>query len=520
MAGGVPPRSCAPRLWVVETRYAKSRDAHIAYQVIGEGPIDLVYVPGWISHLELELENVLSGLFYEQLALRTRLIRFDKRGTGMSDGGDVTLTLDDRIEDIGAVMDAAGSARASLLGMSEGGTMAAAFAAVHPERVSSLILFGSHAGCVRGSNDFPCGYESSRFVDAIRAIVETRWGEGDTLDYFAPSAASGPGAGAARRWMGLFERTAAAPGTALAHLDFVEQTDARSLVRAVDVATLVLHRAGDRVVPVCNAEYLAASIPKARLVILEGNDHVPYVGDADAVVTEVFRFLADDQRLDAPERAVATILVVDLIGGADADTNAVARAAAGGMVRRLSGEPLQLANGTFAARFTTPARAIRAAAAIRDGLAASGIVARAGVHAGECELGARITGALPTLVARALAREARVGEILVSATIRDLLAGSTFTFTDRGAEIGGDDIGTWVAYPVAGPETRPSANLADVLTPAELRVARLVAAGQSNPSIATTLHVSRHTVESHLKHTYAKLGLSTRLELATLVLGR
>jgi pimeloyl-ACP methyl ester carboxylesterase/DNA-binding CsgD family transcriptional regulator len=272
------------------TRYARSGDIHIAFQVMGEGP-DLVFIPGWVSHLELEMEMGLPRRFYEALASFSRLIRFDKRGTGMSDRVTGAMSLEERIDDIRAVLDAAGVERASLLGFSEGGTMAAVFAAGHPERVDKLVMLASHAGKVSGGADFPCGYQVEPMIRWITEVVETRWGAGDSLEHLAPSLWRHRQSDRARAGQARFERMAASPGAALAHLRFNLGNDARSVMPRVNAPTLVLHRAGDHFVPLCNGEHLASAIPNAHLVVVDGDDHLPYVGDAASIVDEVERFL-------------------------------------------------------------------------------------------------------------------------------------------------------------------------------------------------------------------------------------
>jgi len=327
-----------------------------------------VYVPGWLSHVELEMENVLARRFYEEMASFCRLIRFDKRGTGMSDREVPAVSLEDRIDDIRAVMAAAGSERASLFGFSEGGTMAAVFAARHPELVDRLVLFASHAGKVIGSDDFPCGYEAEDAIGWMRAVVQTRWGEGASLERLAPSMWRHRQRAQAQEWMARFERMAASPGAALDHFEFNMQNDARAELPSIKAPTLVLHRSRDHFVPMCNGEYLASAIPNAKLVVLDGDDHVPYVGDARRVLDEIEEFLCG-------------------------------------------------------------------------------------------------------------------------------------TTSDRNRE----------------PAARPiAADRLGTLTPAEFRIAEAVADGLTNPEIAATLHLSRHTVESHLKRIYSKLGVN-RVELAALV---
>jgi pimeloyl-ACP methyl ester carboxylesterase/DNA-binding CsgD family transcriptional regulator len=276
---------------VPETRYARSGDYHVAFHVMGDGPVDLVYIPGWVSHLEVELENGLSRRFYQTLASFTRLIRFDKRGTGMSDRALDAMSLDQRMDDIRAVMDAAEIDRASLFGYSEGGTMAAMFAARYPQRVDKLVLFASHAGKVTGSPDFLCGYEAEPRIRWIENVIETRWGTGDSLEHLAPSLWRHRQADRARQGMARFERMAATPGAALAMFRANLGNDARSVLPRVKAPTLVVHRTSDHFVPLCNGEHLAAEIPNARLVVLDGDDHLPYVGDAASVVREVESFL-------------------------------------------------------------------------------------------------------------------------------------------------------------------------------------------------------------------------------------
>jgi pimeloyl-ACP methyl ester carboxylesterase len=278
---------------VPETRYALSGHVHVAFQVMGEGPVDLVYIPGWVSHLEVELEMGLARRFYEALASFTRLVRFDKRGAGMSDRVMGTMSLDERVDDIRAVLDAAEVERASLFGYSEGGTMAAIFAARHPERVDKLVLFASHAGQVTGSPDFPCGYESEPRIRWLENVIENNWGMGYSLEHLAPSLWRHRQADRARAAMARFERMAATPGAALALFRSNIGNDARAVMPQVAAPTLVLHRAADHFVPLCNGEHLAAAIPDARLVVVDGDDHLPYVGDAVAVVCEVERFLVD-----------------------------------------------------------------------------------------------------------------------------------------------------------------------------------------------------------------------------------
>jgi pimeloyl-ACP methyl ester carboxylesterase/DNA-binding CsgD family transcriptional regulator len=325
----------------METRYATSAATHVAFQVMGSGR-DLVYVPGWVSHLEMEMENVLARRFYDDLASFTRLIRFDKRGTGMSDRESPSVGLEERIDDIRAVMDASDSKTASLFGFSEGGAMAAAFAARYPERVERLVLFASHGGRVTGGEDFPCGYEAESAIAWMRDVIRTRWGQGASLEHLAPSMWSHRQAKQAREWMARFERMAATPGAALAHFDFNLTNDVRALLPSISAPTLVLHRRGDRFVPLCNGEHLASTIPHARLVVIEGEDHVPYVGDAARVVEEVEQFLTGRRRLRTGSSSVGS----DALNSLTAAEHRVAEAVAEGLSNPQIAEALHLSRHT------------------------------------------------------------------------------------------------------------------------------------------------------------------------------
>jgi pimeloyl-ACP methyl ester carboxylesterase/DNA-binding CsgD family transcriptional regulator len=494
---------------MAKTSYARTGDAHVAYQVTGEGPIDLVVVPGWVSHLEAEIENPLARAFWDNLASFSRLIRFDKRGTGLSDRNLQGGSLEDRVDEIRAVMDAAGSTRAALFGVSEGGAMAFAFAALHPERTLAIVLYASLAGPMRGSPEFPCGYESEPIAEFMQRAIRDHWGEGTTVHLLAPSTES---VEAVQQAVARYERMAASPGAAAAKLQANIDGDVSHLIPAVRVPALVLHREGDRMVPLCHGSRLAHELADARFVVLPGDDHIPWVGDADRIIDEVREFLTGAPPPREADRVVVTALALRSPAGhsrLDVLDETIQR-----VVERSAGAAISRDLATF----DGPARAIRAATAIVEAGAGYGAEIQAGLHAGECERRGGVVAGFPVEVARAVAALARPGEVLVSGTVKDLVAGSGLHFADRGSERFGT-LGEWPVYAVASDAQAPLDPLA-ALTPSELRVAGLVAEGLGNVAIAEHLHMSRNTVESHLKHAYGKLGISSRVELATLVLSR
>lgn len=421
-----PPR--APRATsdsvatVPTTRYARSGDVHVAYQVLGDGPIDVVYVPGWISHLEYGWQQPRVANFFRRLAAFSRLILFDKRGTGLSDRIPEYPTLQDRMDDVRAVMEAVGSERAALFGMSEGGHMSMLFAATHPERILALALYGTFAKRV-WSPDYPWAptpEERQRWMDLLKAD----WGGKTDLDTLAPSVADDPGFIA---WWGTYLRLGASPGAAQALARFNTQTDVRAVLPAIHVPTLVLHRTGDLDVNIEEARYLARHIPAARLVELEGADHLIYTGDADRIVDEVQAFFSERASGDADaERVLATILVVDAPPDAAHDVaSLLERTVAAHRGRRIQGD-------TLAAMFDGPERAIRCACVLVALARPQGITLKAGIHTGECELAAGRPMGRPLQIAETMAASADDNEVVVSRTVKDLVSGSRVQFEDRG----------------------------------------------------------------------------------------
>jgi class 3 adenylate cyclase len=422
-----------------DTRYARNGDINIAFQVVGDGPIDLVMTPGYISHLDLWWTIPETTAFLRRLASFSRLIIYDKRGTGLSDPAPGVPALEERMEDLHAVLDAAGSERTALFGMSEGGPMSVLFAATYPERASALILYGSFSKLTPNSGYFP---ELQPVFDDVRTRLDeviAHWGEGRSIDVFAPNYA---GDATQRRLWGFYERAAASPGMVRSLLDALVKIDVRHILPTIRVPTLVLHRAEDMTPPVEASRYMAERIPGARYVELDGIDDIPWLGDADALVDEIEEFLIGARRTADPERALATVLFTDI-------ANSTKRASELGdrrwrdvldqhdsMTRRhlaaFGGREVKQMGDGFLLSFDGPARAIRCARAIQDDVGALGIDLRAGVHTGECEMRGTDIGGMAVHIGARVAAKAAPGEVLVSAAVRDLVVGSGIEFADRG----------------------------------------------------------------------------------------
>ena len=436
-----------------KTRYVTNGDVSIAYQVSGDGPLDLVLVPGFISHLELDWTNPAIVEYLEALMSFSRLIRFDKRGTGMSDPVPGVPTLEDRMEDVRAVMDAAGSERAALFGLSEGGPMAALFAATYPERTSALILYGSFA--CGGATPEEGGITDANYPQILDMLDE--WGDGKILDIFAPSVVADD---ATRRLVGTYERMAASPGMARALIQAARELDVRPVLPSIQVPTLVLHRKDEMVSPVEAARYMAAQIPGARLVELPGNDHVPWTGDRQALVHEVEEFLTGARHVHEADRVLTTVLFTDIVGSTEQAANlgdsrwrellerhdGVAREE----VERFRGRVVKSLGDGMLACFDGPARAIRCAEAIRDRVVEElQVQIRAGVHTGECEAMGADLGGMAVHIGSRVASHAGPGEVLVSSTVKDLVVGSGLAFAEAGEHELKGVPGAWRLYRVA-----------------------------------------------------------------------
>jgi pimeloyl-ACP methyl ester carboxylesterase len=438
---------------IPEIRYAKSGDVHVAYQVVGDGPRDLVLVPGWVSHLEYEWEEPCFSRFLRRLASFSRLILLDRRGTGLSDRVSALPSLEQRMDDLRAVMDAAESPRAAIFGVSEGGPVAMMFAATYPERVSALVLCATFARLTQAP-DYPIGVPPAVFNAFIERMRES-WGRGATVDGFAPTLAGDP---QFRETWARMERSAVSPAGFHALMRIANETDARGILSAIRVPTLVAHRSGDLIVRVNQARYLAERIAGAKYVEIPGSDHFPWVGD-DAMIDEAEEFLTGARHAVETDRVLATILFSDIV----ASTEHAARIGDRrwrevlegylSLVRRqlvqFRGREVDTTGDGVLASFDGPARAIRCASAIRAGVRSLGIEVRAGLHTGECGIIGDKVGGIAVHIGARVAAAARPGEVLVSATVKDLVAGSGIDFEPRGVHALKGVPGEWSLYAVS-----------------------------------------------------------------------
>jgi pimeloyl-ACP methyl ester carboxylesterase/class 3 adenylate cyclase len=419
------------------TRYAKAGDVNIAFQTTGRSEPDLVFVPGWVSHIEYAWEEPSFAPFLARLASFSRLILLDRRGTGLSDPVTDLPTLEERMEDILAVMDAAGSQRAFLFGISESGPMCELFAATFPERTAGLILCNSFARLVTG-DDYPWGHDPARW-DVWRTQIDQEWGSGWTPRRFAPSRANDDAF--VESWA-TFERRAVSKGAVTKLLSMIWDTDARHVLPSIRVPTLVIHRTGDRPIPVEVGRYLAEHIPAAQYLELPGEDHFPWVGDSDAILTAAQGFVLGSTMPLETDRALATVVFLDIVGSTRRLTALGDRRWRELLQRfyrlvraelvRFRGREIDTAGDGMFATFDGPARAIRCACTMRDRVAALGIEIRSGLHTGECELlGEKVSGIAVHIGAR-ICGLAAPGEVLVSRTVKDLVAGAGLRFDTRG----------------------------------------------------------------------------------------
>ena len=412
-----------------QTRYALTEDGiHVAYQVIGKGDRDIVFVPGLMSHLDLIWEDHETADFYRRLARLGRLILFDKRDTGLSDRAPGDMSLEERMEDVRAVMRAPGSSRAVLFGYSEGAPMSILFAATYPERVTALIL-GSASARWFPAPGYPCGQRAQEMYDGLQDIATHRWGQGASIEWYLQSRA---GSSHARQLFGRFERMAASPSAFLRMSRMIRDIDVRAVLAAIHVPTLVIQRLDDRITPPCHGRYLAAHIAGARYFEQPGDHSLRFAasGDSDSLCAEIARFLASSSQPGDPNRVLATILHAQAVGGSQADTR---EETARHLVRDHRGRLIKTTGDSLLATFDAPGQAIRCAVAVVDDAAALGIQVRAGIHTGEVDLvGDDITGTSVQITNR-VAALARPAEILVSRTVKDLVTGSGISFTERGS---------------------------------------------------------------------------------------
>jgi class 3 adenylate cyclase len=438
----------------MEVGFARSGDIDVAYHVVGDGPVDLVYVEGAYTHLEVAWELPAYRRFCERLAEFARVIRFDKRGMGMSDRVPGATTLEERMDDIRAVMDAVGSERAAIIGESEGGPLSILFAAAHPERTVALILQGAEVR-ERQDEDWPWGEGTPEEFDKWIASVPERWGKGLSLGQFVPSVGDTDWG---RAWLARLQVHSATPSAWAAFARMAFDIDVREVVRTINVPTLVIHAVDDQVCHVENARFLARTIPGARYVELSGADHVPWF-DPDETLAEIREFLTGTRESHTPDRLLATVLFTDLVGSTAHAVSIGDRrwrdlleqhhAAVRRELTRFDGREVDTAGDGFFATFDGPARAIRCARAIIDVMRPLGLDVRAGLHTGEVEVAdGKVAGIAVNIGAR-VAAQAGAGEILVSSTVRDLVAGSGLEFAERGSvELKGVP-GEWRLYAVA-----------------------------------------------------------------------
>ena len=440
-----------------ETRYTKSGDVNIAYQVVGEGPFDLIWVPGWISNVEESWEVPEYAHFLRRLASFSRLILFDKRGTGLSDrvSNESLPTLEQRMDDVRAVLEAAGSDRAAVFGASEGGNMSVLFTATYPERVRALVLAGIYAKRL-WSPDYPWAPTPEQ-REHEHEVIERGWAGEMDVSELAPRAARDP---ELMRRIATFFRRSASPGAAVALNRMNTQIDTRAVLPTISVPTLVLHRTDDRNVKVEEARWIAKQVPGARYVELPGDDHLVWTGDTDTLIDEVEEFLTGVRRGPEPDRLLATVLFTDIVGS----TERVAKLGDGpwrelleehhrlvrAELERFRGREIDTAGDGFLATFDGPARAIRCARAIRDSVRSLGIEIRAGLHTGECELVAGKVAGIAVHTAARVNGLAQPSEVLVSSTVKDLVAGSGIEFVERGEHDLKGVPGTWRLYAAAG----------------------------------------------------------------------
>ena len=439
-----------------KTHYAKSGDLSIAYQVMGDGPTDVVFVPGMISHLDLDWDDPQYAEWMTRLSGIGRLIRFDKRGTGLSDRDVGESTLDERMDDIRAVLDAVGSKRCAVLAMSEGGAMAMLYTAAYPERVTHLIVFGV-SYCLINDPSFEPGMIQRRFSAGAMEYIATNWGAGELIRVVAPSET--PMTPELLERFGRYERAAASPRSATNHLKWQLEMDLRPVAKSIRVPTLIMHCEGDRNVPVGASRWLSENIEGSRYIELPGDYHWPWFDSGTRVIEEIEEFITGERGTSEVDRVLASILFTDIVRSTERAAelgdlewrsllerhNAIVRRE----LTRFRGREVNSAGDGFLAAFDGPARAVRCATSIRDAVKPLGIEIRAGVHTGECErIDEQLAGIAVHTGARVLSC-AGPSEVWVSGTVRDLVAGSGLHFEDRGTRALKGVPGEWRLFAVA-----------------------------------------------------------------------
>ncbi len=437
------------------SRYAHNDDASIAYATVGDGPVDVLFMGGFVSHLEIGREPPLAQRFWERLGSFARVIAFDKRGMGLSDREAGAYTLENIVDDALAVLDACEVERAVLFGISEGGAAATMLAAAHPDRISAMVQYGTFARLPAADD-----YEEGIPLDVLRPfwdrIVED-WGDPEALKVWAPSVADDP---EVREWWGRMLRSGASPGTARRVAAMYEDLDVRPLLPAVKVPTMVLYRTGDRLVPATMSRAVARGIPGATEIELQGSDHLWVAGDMDAMLDPIEEFVTGKPAAAVRDRMLATVLFMDIVRSTD-------RAAELGdrswrelldryqrrverEVGRFRGRLVNWTGDGALATFDGPARAVRCARAICDAAREMGLEIRAGVHTGECEVMADDVAGIAVHLTSRVMDAAGPGEVLVTSTVKDLVVGSGLEFAERGAQELRGVPGEWALYSVTG----------------------------------------------------------------------
>lgn len=440
-----------------KTKYARSGEVLIAYQITGEGPVDVVWAPGTMSHLDMDWENPRRALFFERFSKFCRLIRFDKRGTGLSDRPVKMATLEERTDDIRAVMDDVGIERANIIGVSEGGSMASLFAATHPERVITLMVWGAQARWI-SSPDHPWG-QTQEEHDQMLASIQDDW---PSFDYI-----TGFGAGVGRdadpafiEAVARYMRAAASPSAVRAYETMNGQIDTRPILPSIRASTLVMHRTGDPCANLHAARDMASRIPGAKFIEYPGNSHSMMLDDMDTILSDIQEFITGERPIDSSDRILATVLFLDIASSTEraaqlGDTAwsnllnsyyAIARKE----LARFRGKETNTSGDGILATFDGPARAVRCALAIVGAVRQLGIEVRAGVHTGECEMMGDNVGGIAVHTGARIMSKADPGGVMVSGTVKDLVAGSGIDFNERGTHELKGVPGEWKLFAARG----------------------------------------------------------------------
>jgi class 3 adenylate cyclase len=435
------------------THYAKSGEYHLAYSITGDGPLDILYVPTWLSQIEHLWESPKVNHFFERSAHLGRLIMFDRRGSGMSDPIQGAPTLEEQMDDVNAVLDAAGSERAVVLAALEGGPMACLYAATHPDRTQSLILYSAWARVVQ-SEDIPWANPPEEREKLMEFLVET-WGTGARLQGLAPSMADDPEFLA---WYARLERLAASPQQIAKLQQLIGEYDVRDVLPSIRVPTLVMHRRDDSLIDPRHSQYLAERIPGAKLVMLEGSDNLMVAGDSDAILDEIEEFLTGTRQVRPPDRVLATVMFTDIVDSTRRASELGDRRWRDLLERHdelvrskldyWSGREIKTTGDGFLATFDGPARAIHCAKAIAYDINSLGVAIRAGLHTGECEMRGDDVAGMAVHIGARVGSLAGPGEVLVSSTVKDLVVGSGIDFADQGEHELKGVPGGWRVYRV------------------------------------------------------------------------